>query len=41
LIAITALSSNGQKAGAISPYDSGYNHGCDDGNSGGHKYLDA
>jgi hypothetical protein len=23
------------------PYDSGYNHGCDDGNSGGHNYLDS
>jgi hypothetical protein len=25
---------------AITPYDSGYNHGCDDAKVGGHPYLD-
>src|SRR5690242_9717424 len=41
LLVFAALVPIGQKVNAISPYDSGYNHGCDDGNSGGHNYLDS
>jgi hypothetical protein len=41
LLVFTALVPIEQKANAIRPYDSGYNHGCNDGNSGAHIYLDA
>jgi hypothetical protein len=41
LLVFAALVPIEQKANAIRPYDSGYNHGCNDGNSGAHSYLDA
>ena len=41
LLLFSALVHIEQNANAIRPYDSGYNHGCNDGNIGAHSYLDA
>jgi hypothetical protein len=40
ITALSGLFMSGQLAAALTPYDSGYRHGCADGRLGGHFYLD-